>query len=104
MFYDDIFQTLVKKGTIVPAKEVAPPPVPMDYAWARVSRVYYTKIIPQYINSIQGILLSAYIKILSNILGSRVDSTPSLVCYLHDGRERRRTDVLGSKNLCGCRK
>ena len=30
-------QDLLKDGTILPMKEVAPPPVPMDYAWARVS-------------------------------------------------------------------
>merc|ERR1712241_1300041 len=31
----ELYQELVQKGTIVPAKEVPPPPVPMDYAWAR---------------------------------------------------------------------
>ena len=36
---EGVFKTLVQDGTIVPAKEVAPPPVPMDYAWARVSRL-----------------------------------------------------------------
>lgn len=34
--YDD----LVTKGVIVPAQEVPPPTVPMDYSWARVGTVY----------------------------------------------------------------
>lgn len=31
-----VYQKLVKEGTIVPAPEVPPPTVPMDYNWARV--------------------------------------------------------------------
>merc|ERR1719346_9874 len=31
----EIYQKLVGDGTIVPRPEVPPPPVPMDYAWAR---------------------------------------------------------------------
>ena len=30
-----MYQDLVHKGIIVPQPEVPPPPVPMDYAWAR---------------------------------------------------------------------
>ena len=30
-----VFKSLVANGKIVPMKEVPPPPVPMDYAWAR---------------------------------------------------------------------
>ena len=37
---EGVFKALVQNGTIVPAKEVAPPPVPMDYAWARVRRLF----------------------------------------------------------------
>ena len=31
----EVYQDLVKKGVIVPQPEVPPPPVPMDYNWAR---------------------------------------------------------------------
>jgi len=31
----DVYEGLVSKGVIVPKEEVAPPPVPMDYNWAR---------------------------------------------------------------------
>merc|ERR1712241_571257 len=31
----EVYEDLVKKGVIVPQPEVPPPPVPMDYAWAR---------------------------------------------------------------------
>merc|ERR1712241_972539 len=31
----ELYQELVQKGHIVPQPEVPPPPVPMDYAWAR---------------------------------------------------------------------
>jgi len=31
----EVYEALVKKGVIVPQPEVPPPPVPMDYAWAR---------------------------------------------------------------------
>ena len=31
----ELYQDLVHKGIIVPQPEVPPPPVPMDYAWAR---------------------------------------------------------------------
>jgi len=31
----DVYVDLVKKGTIVPKPEIPPPPVPMDYNWAR---------------------------------------------------------------------
>lgn len=33
-----VYDDLVAKGVIVPAKEVPPPTVPMDYSWARVSK------------------------------------------------------------------
>ena len=33
-----MYQDLVHKGIIVPQPEVPPPPVPMDYAWAREVR------------------------------------------------------------------
>lgn len=32
---NSVFEDLVKKGTIIPAPEVPPPTVPMDYNWAR---------------------------------------------------------------------
>jgi hypothetical protein len=32
-----VYEDLVAKGAIVPAQEVPPPTVPMDYSWARVS-------------------------------------------------------------------
>lgn len=32
-----VYSDLVEKGVIVPKAEVPPPPVPMDYNWARVS-------------------------------------------------------------------
>lgn len=31
----DVFEQLVTKGVIEPREEVAPPPVPMDFSWAR---------------------------------------------------------------------
>jgi hypothetical protein len=31
-----VYEDLVTKGAIVPAQEVPPPTVPMDYSWARV--------------------------------------------------------------------
>lgn len=31
-----MYEDLVAKGVIVPAQEVPPPTVPMDYSWARV--------------------------------------------------------------------
>ncbi|QQP51850.1 ATP citrate lyase, partial [Caligus rogercresseyi] len=31
----EVYGDLVSKGTVVPKAEVPPPPVPMDYAWAR---------------------------------------------------------------------
>lgn len=31
-----VYEQLVANGTIVPAEEVPPPTVPMDYSWARV--------------------------------------------------------------------
>ena len=31
----EVYEDLVKKGAIVPQPEVPPPPVPMDYNWAR---------------------------------------------------------------------
>lgn len=31
-----VYEDLVAKGAIVPAQEVPPPTVPMDYSWARV--------------------------------------------------------------------
>lgn len=31
-----VYDELVANGTIVPAQEVPPPTVPMDYSWARV--------------------------------------------------------------------
>lgn len=30
-----VYEDLVSKGVILPKEEVAPPPVPMDYNWAR---------------------------------------------------------------------
>lgn len=35
-----VYDDLVNKGVIVPAQEVPPPTVPMDYSWARVGTVY----------------------------------------------------------------
>lgn len=35
-----VYEDLVAKGAIVPAQEVPPPTVPMDYSWARVGAVY----------------------------------------------------------------
>ncbi|CAB1341681.1 unnamed protein product [Coregonus sp. 'balchen'] len=35
--YRSVYDDLVGKGVIVPAMEVPPPTVPMDYSWARVS-------------------------------------------------------------------
>merc|ERR550539_897969 len=32
---EGVYKELLGNGTIVPMKEVAPPPVPMDYSWAR---------------------------------------------------------------------
>lgn len=39
-----VYEDLVKSGVIVPAPEVPPPTVPMDYSWARVSTplIHYT--------------------------------------------------------------
>lgn len=31
-----VYDELVANGTIIPAQEVPPPTVPMDYSWARV--------------------------------------------------------------------
>lgn len=31
-----VYDELVADGTIIPAQEVPPPTVPMDYSWARV--------------------------------------------------------------------
>lgn len=31
-----VYEDLVAKGVIIPAQEVPPPTVPMDYSWARV--------------------------------------------------------------------
>lgn len=36
-FSSSVYDDLVARGVIVPAKEVPPPTVPMDYSWARVS-------------------------------------------------------------------
>lgn len=35
-----VYDDLVAKGVIVPAQEVPPPTVPMDYSWARVGAMY----------------------------------------------------------------
>ena len=35
-----VYNDLVANGTIVPAEEVPPPTVPMDYSWARVSCLF----------------------------------------------------------------
>lgn len=35
-----VYEDLVAKGVIVPAQEVPPPTVPMDYSWARVGAMY----------------------------------------------------------------
>lgn len=32
----NVFESLVKNGTVIPRPEVPPPTVPMDYSWARV--------------------------------------------------------------------
>lgn len=37
MFSRSVYDDLVNRGVIVPANEVPPPTVPMDYSWARVS-------------------------------------------------------------------
>lgn len=37
LFLSSVYDDLVTRGVIVPAKEVPPPTVPMDYSWARVS-------------------------------------------------------------------
>lgn len=37
LMYRSVYDDLVGKGVIVPAMEVPPPTVPMDYSWARVS-------------------------------------------------------------------
>lgn len=44
----DVYERLVLSGVIVPAPEVPPPTVPMDYSWARV-RKYLN---PQFIFSV----------------------------------------------------
>lgn len=31
-----VYEDLVARGVIIPAQEVPPPTVPMDYSWARV--------------------------------------------------------------------
>lgn len=36
LFCRKVYDDLVKNGVIVPAEEVPPPTVPMDYSWARV--------------------------------------------------------------------
>jgi len=46
---EGVFKALVQNGTIIPAKEVAPPPVPMDYAWARVRSLFPTICCCRYI-------------------------------------------------------
>lgn len=35
-----VYDDLVANGVIVPAQEVPPPTVPMDYSWARVTLLY----------------------------------------------------------------
>jgi hypothetical protein len=35
--YRQVYDGLVEDGTIVPKPDQAPPTVPMDFAWARVS-------------------------------------------------------------------
>ena len=34
-FFSDVYNSLVASGVIIPQPDVPPPPVPMDYAWAR---------------------------------------------------------------------
>lgn len=40
VFSSSVYDDLVARGVIVPAKEVPPPTVPMDYSWARVSSFF----------------------------------------------------------------
>ena len=40
-----VYEDLVSQGVIVPKEEVAPPTVPMDYNWARVSSGYRRLVI-----------------------------------------------------------
>lgn len=37
-----VYDELVANGTIIPAQEVPPPTVPMDYSWARVRNFIIT--------------------------------------------------------------
>ncbi len=37
----EVYNDLVEKGVIVPQPEVPPPPVPMDYSWARVRHMWH---------------------------------------------------------------
>lgn len=37
-----VYEQLVANGTIVPAEEVPPPTVPMDYSWARVRTPHFS--------------------------------------------------------------
>lgn len=37
-FFREVYDVLVKDGTIVPKAEKSPPTVPMDYSWAQVSK------------------------------------------------------------------
>lgn len=42
-----VYEDLVTKGVIVPAQEVPPPTVPMDYSWARVGAMYVPNFVGQ---------------------------------------------------------
>lgn len=40
---EQVYQSMVASGLIVPAEEVPPPTVPMDYSWARVKyHIFYS--------------------------------------------------------------
>lgn len=41
-----VYDELVADGTIIPAQEVPPPTVPMDYSWARVRILIVSLINP----------------------------------------------------------
>ena len=80
-----VYKQLLQSGIILPTREVPPPPVPMDYAWARVSikikgraavwvgDFHYTQQIRCQIN--------IYIHLL---LGGWFDSTACRIRYLDD--------------------
>lgn len=70
----DVFNELVQAGIIVLKPETPPPPVPMDYNWARVSKreVY------------QGLTIAFLITLFLNLEGSRPHSKTCLFRHLRD--------------------